>query len=282
MGEVTIGITSGLVFGAVIIAASSIKPAWDALAGRFVADQVRMARALALNESRITSALRGWGAAMLANLVIVGLWLGMLPVALGLSALLLFAPRWIMNWLIRGRRNLLRDQMVGCTRALANCARAGQSLTQALETVAAESPFPLCVELQRVVGEYQLGRPMADALADGRERLKLDSFSLFASSIIVSLQRGGRVTEALERICRSLQENQRIERKLAAETASGWRVVLILTAFPFLFLLGFAVLHPVGTALMFQTLAGQILLLVILGLVVVSLWWSRRILTIEL
>jgi hypothetical protein len=32
---------------------------------------------------------------------------------------------------------------------------------------------------------------------------------------------------------------------------------------------------------MFSTLIGQVLLLMILGLVVASLWWSRRILTVE-
>lgn len=277
-----VAITTGITFVAAALATFSVKPAWDFVAGRFVSDQVRIARSLALDEARIQAALRLWGGAMLANFLVVGVFLQMMPVAIGLGLLLLFAPRWILALIIRRRRELLRDQMVGLTRALANSARAGQSLTQALESVTNDSPFPLRGELERIVGEYHLGRPMAEALADGRQRLQLDSFSLFASSIIVSLQRGGRITEALERICRSLQENQRVERKLAAETASGWRVVLILTAFPFLFLIGFAILHPTGTALMFETLAGQVLLLVILSLVVASLWWSRRILTIEL
>lgn len=277
-----VAVTTGITFFATALATLSVKPAWDFVAGRFVSDQVSMARSLALDEGRIQTALRLWGGAMLANFLVIGLFLQMMPVAIGLGLLLLFAPRWALAWIIRRRRELLRDQMVGLTRALANSARAGQSLTQALESVTNDSPFPLRSELERIVGEYHLGRPMAEALADGRSRLQLDSFSLFASSIIVSLQRGGRITEALERICRSLQENQRVERKLAAETASGWRVVLILTAFPLLFLVGFAILHPTGTALMFETLAGQILLLMILGLVVASLWWSRRILTIEL
>ncbi|GAB5406748.1 MAG: hypothetical protein Aurels2KO_49790 [Aureliella sp.] len=282
MTPMVLAITTGITFLSVAIATINVKPGWDFVAGRFVSDQLRIARSLALDEGLIQSALRLWGAAMLVNFIVIGVFLQMMPVAVGLGLLLLFSPRWILAWTIRRRRELLRDQMVGCTRALANSARAGQSLTQALESVANDSPLPLRHELERIVGEYHLGRPMAEALADGRSRLQLDSFSLFASSIIVSLQRGGRITEALERICRSLQENQRVERKLAAETASGWRVVLILTAFPFLFLIGFAVLHPTGTALMFETLAGQILLLMILGLVVVSLWWSRRILTIEL
>ncbi len=275
-------ITSTAMFIAGALVANSLRPAWDDFASRFVSNQFRRVQTLSMDDSKIQLGLRAWGCLLAANLIGVGFLLNMFPVALGLTGLLLIAPRWLLVWMIRKRTTLLRDQMVGCTRALANSARAGQSLTQALESVAADTPQPLAAELQRIVGEYQLGRPLAEALLDAKSRIRLDSFSLFASSIVISLQRGGRVTEALERIGHSLQENQRIERKLDADTASGWRVVLILTAFPFLFLIGFSVLHPEGTWLMFQTLAGQILLLLILGLVVASVWWSRKILTIEL
>lgn len=105
---------------------------------------------------------------------------------------------------------------------------------------------------------------------------------MFASTLNISLQRGGRVTESLERISRSLRENQRIEQKLESQTASGWRVVLILVAFPFLFLLGFWWLYPVGTLLLFNTILGQFVLIMIIGLIVASLWWSRRILSIHI
>ncbi len=40
----------------------------------------------------------------------------------------------------------------------------------------------------------------------------------------------GKITDALERISRSLQENQRLERKMEADTASGRKVIIILGA----------------------------------------------------
>ncbi|HBE66529.1 MAG TPA: hypothetical protein DDW52_00135 [Planctomycetaceae bacterium] len=275
-------LTSAMFAGATFLTITSINRGWDATSKAFVASQISEARSLGIPTKPLQVFLRVWGICMLVNLLFIGLFLQMLPIALGIAILLLLTPHWTLTWLIRRRRFLLRDQMVGCTRALAAASRAGQSLTEALASVAEETPVPLYNELHRVVGEYQLGRPLAEALIEARERLHLDSFSLFTSSIIVSLERGGRITDSLERICRSLQENQRIERKLAAETASGWRVVLILTIFPFLLLMGFAVLHPTGTSLMFSTLVGQLLVLIILALVAVSLWWSRKILTISL
>lgn len=270
-----------MMFVAGWLLATSLRPAWDDLANSYIAGQIAQARALSMNEWQIRILMRIWGGLLVFNLA-AGLVMQMLPVAIGTTVLLIVAPRWLLAWQIRKQRCLMRDQMVGCTRSLANSVRAGQSLMQALESVTQDAPHPLAHELQRVVGEYQHGRPIAEALQDAKRRLRIDSFSLFVSSIVVSLERGGRITEALERISRSLQENQRIERKLESDTAGGWRVVLILTAFPFLFLVGFSVLHPEGTWLLFQTIPGQILLLLILGLVVASVWWSRKILTIEL
>ena len=79
--------------------------------------------------------------------------------------------------------------------------------------------------------------------------------------MLVSLERGGRITDALERISHSLQETQRIERKLEVDTASGKKVVYILTGFP-LFFLGISYfMNPAGTATVFHSLLGQLILL---------------------
>jgi len=227
------------------------------------------------------SQVRCWWATwtlMLVVIMAVGWLLGILPIAIVLVIVWFFAPNWFLTWRLHRRRMKLRDQLVGAMQMLANSARAGQSLAQGLDSVSRDVAPPLSGELRQMMSEYHLGRPLAEAIDDAKARLQLDSFSMFASTITISLRRGGRVTEALERISRSLRENQRIERKLESETAGGWRVVMILTAFPFVFLAAFYFLHPEGTLLMFQSLIGQVLVILIIALVVASVWWSRRIL----
>jgi tight adherence protein B len=275
-------ITSVLAFFAVWLFCLSVKEAWDAVSTRLTADQLRQAEALAMNSEVVVRYLRLWGAALLLTIALVGFLGKMWLLAIAIVGILLLTPRWIFHWAIVRRRQLLRDQMVGCCIAMSNTARAGQSLMEGMKSICKETPEPLSLELQRIVAEYEHGRTLPDALQEAKVRLNLDSFTIFASTIITSLQRGGRITVALEKISRSLEENQRIERKLAAETASGWRVVLILTAFPFLFLAAFYVLYPEGTLLMFHSIIGQFLLMVILGLIVLSVYWSRQILSIDL
>lgn len=258
-----------------------IEPLWDQVSARYVRDLQPTLQALSLTSERTPELMRWWGVGMAGIFVFFSVGLGMWPVAFVAVYLCYVAPRIYLSMLIGKRAKLLRDQMVGTVTALANATRAGLSLAQGIENVAAETPEPLATELRRIVRDYRGGRPLSAALIDARERLQLDSFTLFSSALLVSLERGGRITEALERIGRSLQENQRLERKLEADTESGRKVVVMLAAFPAVFLGMFYFLNPEGTALLFTTVLGQVVLVVVIGMVYGAVRWANRILTLD-
>lgn len=275
-------ISTGILFAAGCLLGLSIGGAWDSATKAFTADLQPKLAALSIDQEQIRKWLRLWGLSLIVSFMVLGFVLNMLPIAFAAVVLLLFTPRYVLAEMILRRRTLLRDQLVGGTTALANACRAGLSLAQGLETVSTEVPTPLSSELQRIVSAYQHGQPLAEAITVTKQRLQIDSFTLFASAVCVSLQRGGRITESLERIGRTLQDNQRVERKLESETASGKKVVWLLAAFPFVFLAGFYVMHPSGTILVFQSLVGQFILLAVIALVVASVWWSNKIVSIDL
>lgn len=258
-----------------------IEPLWDQVSSRYVRDLQPTLQALSLTSDRMPELMRWWGVGMAAVFVALSLGLGMWPVAFVAVYLCYVAPRIYLNMLITKRAKLLRDQLVGTVTALANATRAGLSLAQGIDNVSNETPEPLAAELRRIVRDYRGGRPLASTLIDARERLQLDSFTLFSSALLVSLERGGRITEALERISRSLQENQRLERKLEADTESGRKVVVMLAAFPAVFLGMFYFLNPEGTALLFTTVLGQVVLVVVIGMVYGAVRWANKILTLE-
>jgi tight adherence protein B len=274
-------ISSTLVFFAVLLACASAGSVWDKVTARYVADITPMLDSLSLDHSYLTKYLRIWGISLVAAFVIVAFVFGMPPVALAAVYLVYVSPRIILEFMIRRRRAVLRDQMVAATTALANTSRAGLSLAQGLETIGQETPDPLAAELRRIVHEYRHGRPLSEAIRATKERLKIESFTLFASAILVCLERGGRITEALERIGHSLQELQRIERKLEADTASGTKVVYLLTIFPLIFLGISYLINQEGTATLLHSISGQVILLFVIGLTYASFRWSQRILAIE-
>jgi tight adherence protein B len=274
-------LASGLLFVAALLAAGSLRQVWDRVAARYVADLAPTITALSIDQKLVDRSLRWWGIALVATPLVLGLVLRMWPLAVAAVGLVYFAPRLWLAHLIRRRRLQIRDQLVGATVSLANTARAGMSLAQGLENVARESPQPLASELGRMVADYRFGLPLAQALRKAKDRLQVDSFTLFSSAMLACLDRGGRITEALDRISHSLQENQRVERKLEAETAAGRKVVRFLAAFPLFFLALFAVIYPDGMQYLFGTVAGQIVLAVVVLLVAASVRWSNKILTLD-
>jgi tight adherence protein B len=277
-----LAVASGVaVFAAVALGLIAIGPVWDAIARRRVSLLAPELRSIRFDDARLPTYLRWWGGAMAASAVVppaIGLPLLVPP----LLYLVYMAPRYWLDALIRRRRTLLRDQMAVAGVALANTARAGLSLAQGLESIVPETPEPLATELRQVVNEFHRGRPLPEALTAAKNRLNLDGFTLFVSAILACLDRGGRVTDALDGISRSLQESQRLERKLDADTASGRRVVLLLGAFPAVFLAGFTVVDPDGTGLIFTTALGQVVLLTVIVMVYASVKLSQRILNLDI
>lgn len=277
---VTLIVSTALMAAAGFLGARWVAPAWDELARRRISDLLELSRTLSIKEERSRIWLRAWGVAMAATpvaLAVVGVPL-LIPPAL---FLLYRAPRWILEARVNRRRRLLRDQLVGATVSLANSSRAGQPLARGLEMVADESPEPLAGELRRIVADFQLGRPLPRAIEDASRRLNLDGFTILSHVLLTCLDRGGKVTDALGEIGRSLREEQRLERKIEAETANGRLVGLLLSAFPFVFLAGLTLVAPDLAAVMFSTWIGQAVLVLVVVMVYASVVMTSRILAID-
>jgi tight adherence protein B len=193
----------------------------------------------------------------------------------------LVAPRFWLGHIVDSRRKLLRHQLPPALAGLANAVRAGLPLPEGIATVAAELSEPLRGEFRGIVAEHGGGRPLAAAIEDVKQRLGLEPFTLFAATIQTTLQRGGRVSEMLEILADSLRELDRLERTMDSATASPRKTIFFLGLFPALFLLGFLLLFPEGTMLMFTTTLGQVLLVVAAGLTGTSVLWSQSILALE-
>ena len=275
-------ISCGCAFAAVFYGALCVGPAWDRLAKRRVEAMIPRLIALGIEDSSVTRYLRWWGIALFGTFVAFGILFSMLPIALGLVYLVYVAPTFILDYYINQRAQVLRDQMVRASVGLANAARAGLSLPQGLENVSAETPQPMSGVLKRIVLEYKSGRPLTDALAEVRKRLDLEAFTMFSSAITVCLERGGKVTYALDRISDSLHETQRLERKLETDSASGRKLALALGLFPVAFLLLFTLLDPDGMANLYHTLLGQIVLLGVGVMIYGSVRWCMKILDVDI
>lgn len=271
VSSIAVALSVGLAIGPVV-------QLWDRFSAWWLRDQLAVMDSLSLDRGYVVDMLRWWGAALIVVPMLVAFGLHLWVLALPIAILVVMAPRiWLMQ-VIQRHRQRIRSQLAGAMVGLANTCRAGLPFSSGFRAVAPELEEPLRGEFNWIIMNQMAGRPLAKVLEECKLRLNIEAFTLFAATVQVTLERGGPVTEMLDRLSESIRELDRLERMMDATTASSRKVVLMLSIFPAIFLMVFSVLFPEGTSLMFTTILGQVLLLVTSVLVYGSVVWSNKIL----
>jgi tight adherence protein B len=243
---------------------------------RDVADKLR---ALRISTRSLRSWLIAWAATIGGVLIVLGIGLDSLVPALCFAALLAGLPWYIVRRLAERRRRMLEDQLADAMVSFSNGVKAGLSLPQAMDILAQQSPRPVRDEFRQIVAEFNLGKPMEQTLVEAKERLRSENFSLFAAAVLASRRSGGKLNETVERIARSVLEMQRLERKVASETAQARKSAVYMAIAPAMILVVYYFVDTENTVALFTTFFGQVLLSAALVLNVVAYLWARYILT---
>ena len=274
-------LTSTLIGLAVAFGAKPGMAFIDARNRRFTADIRQRMEELGLPTDSLDVILRWVWTSIVAAFVLLWAVLGMPPLAI-LTVFVMFSLiRPAISVWAKRRQTKLRDQLVGVARALGNQARAGVALPQGIAAASKQAPEPLGSELRKSVAEYQRGAPLSVMLSDLKGRLKFEGMTLFCTALAVCHERGGNLSFALDQIGYSLEEQQRVERKLESDTASGQLLVGLMGIFPIAFLGLFYMIDPESTALMFSTIMGQLVLCVVGGIIYAAMKWAAAILAQE-
>jgi len=239
-------------------------------------------RGMRASTAKLRPLIHTWFVAI--GLGLFGVWIAMDSLIFGsLAAVFLCAGPWyVVNRMGRRRRQKIEDQLADALVTFSSGVRAGLSLAQALELLAAECPKPIKQEFQQIVGEYKLGKPLERSLVEAKERLRSENFILFAAALLASRESGGRLNETVERISRSVLELQRLERKIESETAQARKSAVYMAIVPLFILIVYALIDPNATALLFEKLPGQVLLAVAVILNVIAYFWAVRILRADI
>lgn len=242
---------------------------------RDIADKLRRLRT---SSAHLRGYLLGWLAAI--GCTFLGLWLGFdnLIFAALMSAFLAAAPWYLLRRMAERHRQRIEDQLADAMVTLANAVRAGLSLAQSMEILAAQCPKPINAEFQQIVAEYNLGKPLERTLTEAKERLRSENFALFAAALMASHESGGRLNETVERIAESVLELQRLERKVLSETAQARKSAIYMALSPAFILIAYYFIDPINTALLFTKMLGQVLLAIAVVLNVLAYLWARAIL----
>ena len=241
-----------------------------------LADKLRRLRVPAQNLHRYVVL---WLSATGANFVVFWLVLESPVFAVLLSVFLLCGPWYLLRRMAQRRRQKIEDQLADAMVMLANAVRAGLSLAQSMDVLAAQCPSPINFEFRQIVGEYNMGKPLEQTLLEARTRLRSENFALFAAAMMASHQSGGRLNEIVERIAQAVLEMQRLERKVQAETAQARKSAVYMAIAPVVILVVYYFVDPESTRRLFSEPMGHLILAAAVVLDVVAYFWARWILT---
>lgn len=139
---------------------------------------------------------------------------------------------WAIFAYVRYRRLQLIDaQLPEVLELIARAVRAGETLDQAVELVAATAMEPSASELRFCTRQLQLGLSVEATFRALTQRIPLPELRLFAAALVVQRRAGGSLAITLERFARAIRERQAYRRQLRVATAGArWSSLVIVLA----------------------------------------------------
>ncbi len=221
-----------------------------------------------------------WLLASLAVLLLAWVLAGLLGVLIMLVVLLVVPPA-AMQAAVDHRAKLFATQLPDVLKLTASSLRAGFSLLQGLEAVTKQLREPSAGELQRVLAEARLGRPVEEALEAAAARIQNRDFSESVAAVRIQQEAGGNLASLFDTLADTMVQRLRLRREVRTLTAEGRLSAYILGLMPLLLGILIFTINRAYMDVLFQTFAGKVLLLGSLLLQIVGFYWMYRIVNIE-
>lgn len=178
----------------------------------------------------------------------------------------------------KARLEKLLSQLPDAFDLMGRVIRAGQTMSQALQSVADEFPQPISGEFGFCYEQQNFGLPPEVALRDLARRTGLVEIKIFVLALVVQQQTGGNLAELLDKLSTIIRVRYKIRGQIKALTAEGRLQAAVLLALPpALFLIMLVMNRSYATVL----LEFPWLIAVTLGLEALGALWIRKIVNFD-
>jgi tight adherence protein B len=164
---------------------------------------------------------------------------------------------------------------------LARALRAGHALTAGIEMVAREIADPVGMEFRRVFEEQNFGLPIREALINLAARMPVKDLQFLVTAMLVQKETGGNLAEILDKTGAVIRERARLLGQLRIYTAQGRMTGWILGLLPFIIFVLLGIVSPGYTHVLIADPAGRKAVFIGLGLMVIGVYFIRRIVDIK-
>ena len=218
------------------------------------------------------------GAAVLSGL---GIWfkIDYWYVVVGLVAV---APPIVLARKRRKHILALEEQIDGMILALANSLKTVPSPSAAFGAIVPILPFPMQLEVDRMLKEMRIGTTLEQAIINMTGRLKSPEIDAALSSMLIGLQVGGNLPQVLESTAATIREMNRLQGVVRTKTADSKAQLWVLAAFPFVIAYMFSAIDPEYFVPLQTTIVGNIITGIALIFWLASLIAARKILKVDI
>jgi tight adherence protein B len=178
----------------------------------------------------------------------------------------------------RRRLEKLRAQLPDAFELMSRVLRAGQTISQAMRSVADEFSRPIALEYLYCYEQMNLGLSPEAALREMARRTGLLEVKIFVLAVVVHRQTGGNLAELLDKLAYVVRERFRIRGMIQSLTAQGRLQAAILLSLPPAMFTLLMVLHPDYEKILLDYPGLIVLALSLMGL---GGWWIRKIVNFD-
>jgi tight adherence protein B len=187
----------------------------------------------------------------------------------------------LIKWTGGREKRRFENQLPDTLTLISTSLRAGYSLLQAVEAVAAEAPDPTAREFGRAIAEARLGRSVTEALDGITARTQSKDFEWAVMAIEIQREVGGNLAEVLQTVADTMLQRNRLRGEIKALTAEGRISAFVLGSLPFVMGMFLWATNRDYIAPLFEETFGLIALGVGVVLMAGGIFWLRKIIDID-
>lgn len=191
-------------------------------------------------------------------------------------------PRWVIQRMRQKRLELFNEQLVEAMQTMSNSLRAGFSVLQAFDMVVKENRRPISEEFGLFLHQHRLGVKFEEAMESLSKRVGSQDLDLMITSIEISRQTGGNLTEVFDQLATVIRERMRVEGKIRSLTAQGRLQAIIVGFMPVLLATAMYFISPAMMQGFVFSTVGVVIIVIALGFEIVGYLIIRKIVNIDI
>lgn len=170
-------------------------------------------------------------------------------------------PRWALGFLRKRRQNVFLNDFADAIDVMVRGLKAGLPVSDAMKVIAAESGPPVGPEFLEVIEGQRIGISIDQGIERMFERMPLSEVNFLGIVMSIQSKTGGNLSEALNNLSKVLRDRKKMKAKIRAVSQEAKSSAAIIGALPFVIMGALTVLNPNYLNPLFDTNAGNIMLL---------------------